>query len=150
MYYIPLQVVMNILQFTLLALNAKKIKSMIFICLGFFPEYTLVYFNFRWHSTREHKNLRIGLDDKLSFEVHLECILKRLHPKWVFITSPYTARKWLVLSNYGDIIYMQANSLLFGKSYILFIILTQGLLVLQQEHIYLTIYMTWHSDITTA
>lgn len=80
------------------------------------------FFNSRRHSTREGVlYLGIWLDDKLSFGVHIESILKKLHPKLgVYYCLkkgfPFTARKRLVLStflsvlDYGYIIYMHASS----------------------------------------
>lgn len=73
-----------------------------------------------------YKYLGIWLDDKMSFNVHIDKLLKKLRPKLGFFFRlkkcfPFEARKKLVQSlllsvlDYGDVIYMHAASSLLKK-----------------------------------
>lgn len=108
-----------------LVLNAKKTKLMVFT-----RSHSLIDFTILTQSgtpierVTSYKYLGIWLDDKLSFGVHIESLLKKLRPKLGFYFRlkkcfPYSARKRLVQStflsvlDYGDLIYMHSTSFLF-------------------------------------
>ena len=113
-----------------LVLNAKKTKLMFFT-----RSHSLIDFTISTQSgtpiererVTSYKYLGIWFDDRLSFGVHIESLLKKLRPKLDFYFRlkkcfPYSARKRLVQStflsvlDYRDLIYMHSTSFLFKKN----------------------------------